>query len=64
MAVDNPRRAMGIRLIVDDIAAVHQRVLDHAIRVARLLQSNDWGETTFDVETPDGIIVQFVSPDR
>ena len=53
--------APGISVEVDDVAAVHAKVLERGLEIAYPLRDEDWGVRRFMLREPSGTIVNVLS---
>jgi catechol 2,3-dioxygenase-like lactoylglutathione lyase family enzyme len=53
--------APGISVEVDDVDAVHARVLERGLEIAYPLRDEDWGVRRFMLREPSGTIVNVLS---
>jgi predicted enzyme related to lactoylglutathione lyase len=49
-----------IVFVVDDVDAEHQRLTAAGTAILTPIETEEWGERYFQVEDPNGVIVQFV----
>ena len=56
------RTADGLLMVfvVDDVDAEHDRLARAGVNIVTALETEDWGERYFQVEDPNGVIVQLV----
>jgi uncharacterized glyoxalase superfamily protein PhnB len=49
-----------VALVVTDLAAEEKRLRDEGVTITMPLREEPWGERTFQVTDPNGVIVQLV----
>ena len=56
------RRADGVLivLVIDDIDSEYRRLIAAGIKILTPIETEEWGERYFQVEDPNGIIIQLV----
>lgn len=52
---------LRLKLIVPDVEALHARLVAAGIAVTDPLADKPWGERSFGVQAPDGVVVHFSS---
>ena len=51
---------MLIVLVIDDIDSEYRRLIAAGIKILTPIETEEWGERYFQVEDPNGIIIQLV----
>jgi uncharacterized glyoxalase superfamily protein PhnB len=49
-----------VALVVDDIDAEYERLVEAGVPILTPIETEDWGERYFQVEDPNGVILQLV----
>jgi catechol 2,3-dioxygenase-like lactoylglutathione lyase family enzyme len=49
-----------VALVVDDIDAEYARLVEAGVPILTPIETEDWGERYFQVEDPNGVIIQLV----
>ena len=55
-------RGVIVNLEVDDVDAVHARMVDAGVEPVRALRDEDFGQRHFIVEAPDGVLLDVITP--
>ncbi len=61
-AIAARRIGCNIRIMVDDIEAIHRRVSKHGVAVVHEIGDREFGLRDFIVADPDGFLLRFAAP--